>query len=56
MNEKTLGIILGILLTIVVASASVSITLFFIYHVQPEFLCELCQNDCLIKDLLLIKP
>jgi len=43
MNEKIIGIILGIVFTIIIMAISVALTLFYIYYKQPEFLCNLCE-------------
>ena len=49
MNEKTFGIIIGIILTIAVALISISLFIFFIYKFQPGFICDLCK--CSIEDI-----
>jgi len=41
-NEQTLGIFYGIIFTIIVMVISISLTLFYIYNNNPNFVCDLC--------------
>lgn len=50
MNKQTLGIIIGMLFTIIVIAISVTLTLFYIYYFQPEFICDLCKSNCSLAD------
>jgi len=50
MNETIQGIIWGVIFTLVIALVSISLTLFFIYYFKPDFVCELCQVECIISD------
>ena len=45
---------MGIAFTLVVASISIALTLFYIHYNQPDFVCELCKNsmNCTLTDLL----
>lgn len=54
MNNKTLGIITGIVLTLIVMAVSVCMTIFYIYIYQPGFLCEICQCPDIL-DIIRIK-
>ena len=57
MNEKTLGIILGIVFTIIIAVVSISLFLLFINYNQSEFFCGVCEMNCSTEDVLQwIKP
>jgi len=50
MNDKTKGIIFGIILAIIVIAISVALTIYFIYNFQPEFIRELYpKDDCFVK-------
>jgi hypothetical protein len=53
-NEKTIGIIIGIVFTLVIMAISVALTFFFIYYFQPEFIGELYPRNCSLSDFLLI--
>jgi hypothetical protein len=55
-NEQTLGIIMGIVFTIVVASVSIALMFLFIYYFQPEFIGELYPKNCSFQDLMLLRP
>ena len=54
MNEKTFGLLLGIGFALIIMIISVSLTLLFIYYIQPDFVCELCNGsqNCSIENLL----
>jgi len=51
MNKTIIGIIIGIIITLAIIGISISLTLFYIYYNQPDFLCDLCKcSDPFIFD------
>jgi hypothetical protein len=50
-NKKTYKLFLEIVSIVAIALSAISLTLLFIYYNQPNFICELCQQNCSLADI-----